>query len=102
MKVSIDFHSGGAPKRGDILQTNIGNRRQRTFLILKIHSLRPINGVPRYSVWAERWWVIEPEIRMRLYESAQRAGGQKVINFSRAPAKKKKPTFEQHMRRVGY
>jgi hypothetical protein len=103
MKVSIDFLAGGgAPKRGDILQTNIGDRRERTFLIIKTRRLRPINGVPRYSVWAERWWEFEPELRVRLFESAERSGGQKVIEFSRYPAKKKSLTFEQHMRRAGF
>lgn len=100
MKISIDFRAGGLPKRGDILQTNRGDRRERTFLILKIHRLKSIHGVPRYSVWAERWWQIEPEMRMRLFQSAERAGGQKVIEFTRYPNPKKKPTFEQYMRRA--
>jgi hypothetical protein len=111
MKVSIDFQIGGRPKRGDILQTNIGDRkRERTLLILRTHRLKPINGVPRYSVWAERWWYMEPDMRMRLFESAERAGGQLVILFRRPTKTKDKKKekknltfeqyFEQYMRRA--
>jgi hypothetical protein len=111
MKISIDFPTGPPPKRGDILQTNIGSRRrERTFLILRTHLLKPINGVPRYSVWAERWWFMEPDMRMRLFESAERAGGQLVIPFRRPTKtdqknkskrkKKRKLTFEEYIRRA--
>lgn len=98
MKVSIDSNAEGARKRGDILQTNIGDRRERTFLILRTHRVKPIRGVPRYSVWAERWWEIEPDARIRLFESAERAGGQHIIRLARYPTKAKKRTFEQLMR----
>lgn len=99
-KLTIDmYHQTQLPKRGDLLQSNAGDRRSRTWFVLAVHSLKPIRGVPRARVWVERWWEIEPELRSRLYQSAERNGGQCVIYFERYKAKKK-PTFEQIMRRA--
>jgi len=93
-----------APKRGDIFQSNVGDRRERTWLVLAVHELpqrtcRQMGGIltRRYKVWAARWWELEPEIRVRLYRSAERAGGQNVHGFRRFPAKRKARTFEQYM-----
>lgn len=86
MKVTIDMFDGPIPKRGDILQTNVGSRRERTFMVLHSRRLRPTGRVPRCSVWAERWWDMEPELRMALFMSAQRNGGQRVIYFERYKA----------------
>jgi hypothetical protein len=92
------------PKRGDLIHTNVGNRRERTFIILGVRRLPEricpqMGGIlaKRFKVWAERWWELEPETRVRLYESAMRAGGQHVYQFFRFPAKKKGRTFEQLM-----
>jgi hypothetical protein len=85
------------PKRGDLLHTNGGSRRERTCLILKVLPLKPTAGVPRCRVWAERWWEIDYDLRLRLFLSAERNGGQRVIHFKRYNPKKK--IFEQHMRR---
>lgn len=93
------------PKRGDILQTNVGDRRERTCLILGTHILptrwTPEMGIDaqRTKLWAERWWEIEPDVRVSLYRSAERNGGQVVHGFKRFPANKK-PKFEQCMRRI--
>jgi hypothetical protein len=91
------------PKRGDLLYTNVGGRRERTWIILAARIL-PTRwcaemGITaqRARLWAERWWEIEPEMRMALFRSAERAGGQVAFGFQRFPAKRK-PTFEQHMR----
>jgi hypothetical protein len=91
------------PKRGDLLQSNIGNKHERTWLVLAVHIL-PTRwchemGITaqRSRVWAERWWALEPEMRMTLFRSAERAGGQMVHPFQRFPAKRK-PTFERLMR----
>jgi hypothetical protein len=98
MKVTIDIMDfGSLPKRGDILQTNVGSRRERTCLILAVKRLKPMKGFPRCRVWAERWWEIEPELRMRLWRSAERNGGQRSMEFHRYPAKPKRRTFEQYM-----
>lgn len=67
------------PKRGDIVQTNAGNRRERTCLVLRVRRLR--DG--RWKAWCERWWQLEPDFLMRLYRSAERAGGQRVLYFKR-------------------
>jgi hypothetical protein len=75
-------------KRGDLVQSNVGQPRERTWMILRA---KPTKGKPRrFQVWMARWWELEPEMRMRLYESATRNGGQQVIFFRRYPAKKKK------------
>jgi len=77
---------GKAPKRGDLLQSNCGDRRERTYFILHVRKIarRPESPVafgtlrPRFEVWRARWWEIEPEFRMKLYRSAERRGGQEV------------------------
>jgi hypothetical protein len=101
--ITIDILDGGpAPKRGDLVHTNIGDRRERTWLVIRVRAIRrrETSLPPRYEVWMERWWQIEPDMRMRLYGSAERAGGQRVIMFRRYPAKKRKRTFEDLM--AGY
>lgn len=95
---TIDMLSGeSVPKRGDLLQTNMGDRRERTWMILRVRELKPSRGVPRAKLWAARWWELEPEMRMALYRSAERAGGQRVVYFKRYPQKKRK-SFEELMR----
>ena len=88
---------GEIPKRGDIVQTNIGNRRERTWMILRVRKIARRDGTtplgqlgPRFAVWMARWWELEADFRMRLFQSAERAGGQQVIRFHRYPAKKKR------------
>jgi len=103
MRLTIDFFDGSKPKRGDIVQTNVGDKRERTCLILRVKRVNRIvhvhdpdperatrDLVPRYKVWCERWWELEADFRMRLYRSAERAGGQDVILFDRYKTKKKK------------
>lgn len=89
MKITIDVTGAIlTPKRGDLLHTNVGNRRERTCMILAVHRVRPIKGVPRFVLWAERWWQLEADFRMRLFRSADRNGGQTVIRFKRYPQRK--------------
>lgn len=76
------------PKRGDLVQSNVGNPRERTWFILRA---KPTKGKPRrFQLWMERWWALEPEMRMRLYASAIRNGGQELFLFHRYPPKPKK------------
>ena len=96
-QITIDMNDWGRPKRGDLLQTNIGDKRERTWFILRAKPLKPTKGVPRFKIWIERWYDIKPELRVKLFESAERHGGQAVINFRRYPTKKKRLTFEQLM-----
>jgi hypothetical protein len=98
-------HHRASPKRGDLVHTNIGSKRERTWFILAVREVQEricpeMGGVltRRYKIWAERWWTLDPETRVRLYRSATRAGGQHVYQFERFPAKRKKRTFEQLMR----
>jgi hypothetical protein len=94
------------PKRGDLVHSNVGDRRERTVMVLAVHVLPtrwcPEMGIEaqRTRVWAARWWELEPEMRMALYRSAERNGGQLVYLFERFPPKKKR-TFEDLMRRAG-
>lgn len=71
---------GERPKRGDLLQSNVGSRRERTWFILAAHLLwmRSKDGKDRFKVWRARWWELEAEMRMKLFRSAERAGGQVV------------------------
>lgn len=91
------------PKRGDLVQSNIGRRTERTWMILsvrKIESARhPFDGrmCRRFKIWAERWWDIEKRTRLALFRSAERRGGQFTFPLYRFPAKKKPRTFEQYM-----
>lgn len=99
----IEILDGGpAPKRGDLVQTNCGDRRERTWLVLRVRRMRPRSEspFPRFEVWMVRWWELEPEMRMRLAGSAERNGGQRIIHFHRYPAKRRKQSFEQYMKRV--
>ena len=82
-----------APKRGDIVQSNPGAKKERTWLVLRARRMRRAKGVPRYQVWMVRWWQLEPDFRNRLYASAQRNGGQTVHFFWRYPRKKRR-SFE--------
>ena len=93
----MDILDGGPPpKRGDIVQTNVGNRCERTWMILRVRKIRrrdnttPLGKLaPRFDVWMARWWELEPDFRMRLYRSAERNGGQNVMHFQRYRPKKK-------------
>lgn len=90
----IDVHDGPLPKRGDIVQSNVGKPRERTWMILRTHRVnRTIRKagdlIPRFTVWMARWWELEPDFRMRLFRSAERNGGQNVLFFFRYAAKKK-------------
>ena len=98
-KLTIDMYNGAPrPKRGDLVQSNIGDKkRERTWFVIRATSLQPIKGVPRFKLWVERWYDIEPSLRVRLWNSAMQNGGQEVILFRRYPAKKKKKSFEQYM-----
>ncbi len=95
----IDMLDGGdIPRRGDLVQTNVGNKRERTCFVLRSHRLKPIHGVPRAKLWAERWWQLEPEFRLALFRSAERRdGGQKYIRFNRYKAKKRAMSFHRYM-----
>ena len=97
----VDFRLGEpSPKRGDLVQSNVerrGNGRERTWIVLRARRIhRRANDKDRYDVFMVRWWEVEPELRMRLFRSAERNGGQRVIEFHRYPAKRRK-TFEDYM-----
>lgn len=93
---TLDCSHGGTPKRGDLMVSMVRGRWRRMWIILAARKVKPQKDVPRFKIWMERWWQIEPDLRVRLWNSAERNGGQKVIQFTRYPAKKKK-TFEQYM-----
>jgi hypothetical protein len=91
------------PKRGDILRTNVGSLRERTCLVLATRPMRDRYcvhmqmQVHRTQLWVARWWELEPVARMLLYRSAERAGGQKVIEFQRFPANNSKRKIHKFM-----
>jgi hypothetical protein len=84
MPFTMTVPAGEAPKRGDLLQTNHGDRRERTWFILRVRKIArrtdaPLGTVkPRFDVWRARWWELESDFRIRLYRSAERRGGQVV------------------------
>lgn len=87
----VDFDTGcRPPKRGDLVYSNIGNRRMRTWIILRSRLMRRAKHPYRFRVWMARWWEIEVDMRMKLYQSAERNGGQNVLYFRRYPAKKRR------------
>ena len=84
-----------APKRGDLIYTNMGNRRERTWMILRSVPVKR-SATRRYYVLKARWWELEPEMRMKLYRNAQRNGGQTSWNsrpLKRAAPKKQVVNF---------
>lgn len=86
------------PGRGDLIETALETKRQRTWFVLGTKRMSPAaDGTPRVKLWIERWWDLDPATRMRLFKSAERRGGQVVIPTRRIPAKRKKQTFEQLM-----
>ena len=93
-------HGLRPPHRGDLVYTNVGKKLERTWMVLRTTPMKPRRetGLPRHRVWMARWWELLPATRMRLYNSARRNGGQRVMFFHPFPPKKKR-TFEQHMRR---
>ena len=89
---TMDMNDGSSlPKRGDLLYSAVGTPRQRVWIVIHVHKLKPMKAVPRGKIWMERWWEIEPELRMQLYRSAERNGGQRAVFFKRYPSKKSKP-----------
>ena len=54
----------------------------------------------RYKLWCERWFSLEPETRISLWRSAERAGGQEVHYFMRFPVKRKTKTFNEYLERT--
>lgn len=89
MKIWIDLAiADPTPKRGDIVQTNVGNPRERTCLVLR--SRRSKSRPRRFHLWIERWWQIERATRIRLMRSAERNGGESAFCFHRYGPKKKR------------
>lgn len=88
MKIFVDCFPGEVIKRGDIVQTNCGDKRERTCLVLRSRRSKVTFG--RFHVWCERWWELEPDFRIRLFRSAERAGGQSVIMFVRYSVARRK------------
>lgn len=92
---------GQVPKRGDLIQTNVGDRRERTWFVLKARRInRTASPFPCFELWTVRWWEIEPELRVKLFQSAERNGGQQVLLYKGEPLKpkpQKKRSFEQLM-----
>jgi hypothetical protein len=82
------------PKRGDLIQTNIGSRRERTWIILRSRRMTRAKN-RRYALWKARWWELEPKMRNELFRSAERNGGQ--ITWACRPLKpapRRKNDFE--------
>jgi hypothetical protein len=87
----IDLEPDCRPlKRGDLLYSNAGNKRMRTWFVIRAKRMRRSKRPYRFKVWMARWWEIETDMRNKLYQSAERAGGQNVIYLKRYPAKKKR------------
>jgi hypothetical protein len=60
----IDILDGGpAIKRGDLVQSNVGDRRERTWIVLRAIRMkrREVSAVPRFRVWMVRWWELALE-----------------------------------------
>jgi hypothetical protein len=83
------------PKRGDLIQTNVGKPRERTWLVLRSRHMKSTAHTLRFMIWMARWWELGPEMRMRLFRSAERNGGQNCIYTFRykRPKKRKDPTW---------
>lgn len=86
---------GPRPKRGDLLQTSVGDKRERTWIILSVRKVRSTRGNNhRFEVDAVRWWELEPDARLRLHTSAERNGGQHVFWFYRYRQVKRRGKFK--------
>ena len=90
------------PKRGDLIHTNVNKRRERTWFVLHARLMhRPYREGRRFELLIVRWWELDPEMRMRLFRSAERNGGQSLFRTFRYPPKKKRKrrnmSFEAYM-----
>jgi hypothetical protein len=83
--ITMDVLDGPGPKRGDLVQTNVGDKRERTWLVINSHKIRE----GRYKVLMGRWWELEVEMRVNLARSAERNGGQRVFTFQRYKPRRK-------------
>ena len=83
--------SANPPKRGDLIQTAMNSAKERTWIILSAKRRRGNRN--RWTVWKARWWELEVDMRVRLYRSAQRAGGQTVWYATPQPKKRKPLDF---------
>ena len=92
--------TGLVPKRGDLLVSLRRGSWHRTWFVIAVKPAKPARGVPRFKIHRERWWLLEPETRMRLFRYAERHGGQVVIEYTANKPKKRKQTFEQLMSAV--
>lgn len=92
-------NDGREPKRGDLVQTNVGDRRERTWFVIRARKVkrRILGTSARFELDVARWWEIEPELRIMLFRSAERRGGQNVFAYKRY-ARKEPLTFERLMR----
>lgn len=86
------------PKRGDLIHTNVGSKRERTWLILRVIQMRRCHN--KYKVLKARWWELTPKVRMALFRSAERNGGQEVIYTEPIRKLKSKRTFDSQMETV--
>lgn len=95
MNLDLLYENPVAPKRGDLVHTNVGDRkRERTWFVLHARRVRRRPGLPpRYKLFLARWWSLEVETREALFRSAERRGGQYVHYAQPNPKKKKKVTF---------
>lgn len=89
-----------APKRGDLMQTAIGSPKERTWFILRAVPMRRAKN-RRYAIRRARWWELEPEFRVKLYQSASRNGGQTTWHTRprKVIQKPKRKMFEDYMLR---
>lgn len=69
--------NGGKPKRGDLMQTAMGTKRERTWFIWFVRR-KIKDPAGHWKVLRVRWWEIDPGVRQMLWKSAERAGGQIV------------------------
>lgn len=98
----IDWHGeNDGPKRGDLFQSSVGTKRERTWMVLRVRPIRrrDPNANRRFEVFMARWWELDAEMRMRLYRSAERNGGQKVHEFWWYPRTKRKTREQEFFER---
>ena len=92
-----ETHCGMVPKRGDLVQTFVGDKRERTWMVIKARRIR--SPYMAWELWTVRWWEIEPDLRIRLWRSAERNGGQNVLRYEPVKRKpRKKRSFEELMK----
>ena len=89
------------PKRGDLMQSNIGDRRERTWIIARVRRIKrkDSNACRRFEITLYRWWTLSVKARQKLCSAQMRSLFNVQSVFELYRTKRERQTFENYMGR---